>query len=62
MTGRGRRRAPAFLPTIAPTRTRWGASAAGGAADAPLYLAGTDFFVLADDGRVQTVAGFVDSR
>ena len=35
--------------------------AAGGAADAPLYLAGTDFFVLGDDGRVQSVAGFVDA-
>ena len=34
---------------------------AGGAPDAPLYLAGTDFAVLAPDGRLQTVTGFVDA-
>jgi hypothetical protein len=34
---------------------------AGGAADAPLYLAGTDFAVLAADGRLTAVTGFVDA-
>jgi hypothetical protein len=35
--------------------------AAGGAADAPLYLAGTDFAVVAEDGRLKSVTGFVDA-
>jgi hypothetical protein len=35
--------------------------AAGGAEDAPLYLAGTDFATLAEDGRLQSVIGFVDA-
>lgn len=39
-------------------RFRW---VAGGTPEAPRVLAGTDVFVLADDGRVQTVTGFVDS-
>ena len=35
--------------------------AAGGAPGAPLYLAGTDIFVVAADGRLQSVIGFVDA-
>jgi hypothetical protein len=35
--------------------------AAGGSAEAPLYLAGTDFAVLAEDGRLKSVTGFVDA-
>jgi hypothetical protein len=35
--------------------------AAGGLPGAPLYLAGTDFFIVAADGRAQAVAGFVDA-
>ena len=35
--------------------------AAGGAQDTPLYLAGTDFATVAPDGRLQSVAGFVDA-
>jgi hypothetical protein len=35
--------------------------AAGGSPDAPLYLAGTDFAVIGDDGRLRSVAGFVDA-
>lgn len=35
--------------------------AAGGAPGAPLYLAGTDVFVIAGDGRLQSVIGFVDA-
>jgi SnoaL-like domain len=35
--------------------------AAGGTPEAPLYLAGTDFAELASDGRLQSVAGFVDA-
>jgi hypothetical protein len=35
--------------------------AAGGSPDAPLYLGGTDFAVVASDGRLKTVAGFVDA-
>ena len=34
--------------------------AAGGTSDAPLYIGGTDFATLAPDGRIKTVAGFVD--
>jgi hypothetical protein len=39
-------------------RFRW---AAGGSAEAPLYLAGTDFAVVADDGGFKSVTGFVDA-
>jgi len=35
--------------------------AAGGSAEAPLYIAGTDFGVLAGDGRLKSVTGFVDA-
>jgi hypothetical protein len=35
--------------------------AAGGTDQAPLYLAGTDFVQLSNDGRFQTVTGFVDA-
>jgi hypothetical protein len=35
--------------------------AAGGTPEAPLYLAGTDFATLAPDGRIDTVAGFIDA-
>ena len=35
--------------------------AAGGTQEAPLYLGGTDFAVLAADGRIKTVAGFTDA-
>jgi len=35
--------------------------AAGGTEQAPLYLAGTDFAVVAADGRIQSVTGFVDA-
>jgi hypothetical protein len=35
--------------------------AAGGQEHAPLYLAGTDFLVLAGDGRIRSVTGFVDA-
>ena len=35
--------------------------AAGGTAEAPLYLGGTDFAVLAPDGRISTVSGFTDA-
>jgi hypothetical protein len=35
--------------------------AAGGTAQAPLYLGGTDFAVAAPDGRLQSVTGFVDA-
>jgi hypothetical protein len=35
--------------------------AAGGSPDAPLYLAGTDFAVIGEDGRLRSVAGFVDA-
>jgi hypothetical protein len=34
---------------------------AGGTSEAPLYLGGTDFAVLAADGRIRTIAGFVDA-
>ncbi|HYM01822.1 MAG TPA: hypothetical protein VET85_02685 [Stellaceae bacterium] len=34
---------------------------AGGAPEAPLYLAGTDFAVIAEDGRLKSVTGFVDA-
>ena len=34
---------------------------AGGTPEAPLYLGGTDFAVLAADGRIKTVAGFTDA-
>lgn len=35
--------------------------AAGGTADAPLYIKGTDFAVLGNDGRLKSVVGFVDA-
>jgi hypothetical protein len=35
--------------------------AAGGTEQAPLYLAGTDYAVVAADGRIQSVTGFVDA-
>jgi hypothetical protein len=35
--------------------------AAGGTQEAPLYLGGTDFAVLAPDGRIKTVAGFTNA-
>jgi hypothetical protein len=35
--------------------------AAGGAPEASLYLGGTDFAIVASDGRLKTVAGFVDA-
>ncbi len=35
--------------------------AAGGSPDAPLYLGGTDFVIVADDGRLKSVTGFVDA-
>jgi hypothetical protein len=35
--------------------------AAGGTSDAPLYLGGTDFVVVADDGRLESVVGFIDA-
>jgi hypothetical protein len=35
--------------------------AAGGTPEAPLYLGGTDFGQVAPDGRLKTVAGFVDA-
>jgi hypothetical protein len=39
-------------------RFKW---AAGGTEGAPLYLGGTDFAVLAPDGRISTIAGFTDA-
>jgi SnoaL-like domain len=35
--------------------------AAGGTEAAPLYLKGTDFAILADDGRIKSVVGFTDA-
>jgi hypothetical protein len=35
--------------------------AAGGTPEAPLYFGGTDFAVLAEDGRLRAVTGFVDA-
>lgn len=34
---------------------------AGGTADAPLYIKGTDFALMAEDGRFRSVIGFVDA-
>jgi hypothetical protein len=34
---------------------------AGGTADAPLYIKGTDFVTLAKDGRLKAVVGFIDA-
>ena len=34
---------------------------AGGTAEAPLYIKGTDFVVVAGDGRIRSVVGFVDA-
>jgi len=39
-------------------RYRW---EAGGTAEAPLYFAGTDFAILAPDGRFVSVTGFLDA-
>ncbi len=39
-------------------RFSWGA---GGSPEAPLYLAGTDFAVVAKDGRLMSVVGFTDA-
>ncbi|MBS0522634.1 MAG: nuclear transport factor 2 family protein [Proteobacteria bacterium] len=35
--------------------------AAGGTTDAPLFIKGTDFVVLAGDGRIKSVVGFTDA-
>jgi hypothetical protein len=35
--------------------------AAGGSPEAPLYLGGTDFAVVANDGRLASVTGFTDA-
>jgi hypothetical protein len=35
--------------------------AAGGAPEAPLFFAGTDFATLAPDGRFRAVTGFIDA-
>ena len=35
--------------------------AAGGTADAPLFIKGTDFVVLDGDGRIKSVVGFTDA-
>src|SRR6185312_3592873 len=35
--------------------------AAGGTADAPLFIKGTDFVVLDGDGRIESVVGFTDA-
>ncbi|HLZ70997.1 MAG TPA: nuclear transport factor 2 family protein [Dehalococcoidia bacterium] len=35
--------------------------AGGGVPEAPLYLGGTDFAIVGDDGRFASVAGFVDA-
>jgi len=34
---------------------------AGGTAEAPLYIKGTDFAVISDDGRLKSVIGFTDA-
>ena len=34
---------------------------AGGTAEAPLYIKGTDFAVLASDGRIKSMIGFTDA-
>jgi hypothetical protein len=34
---------------------------AGGTPEAPLYIKGTDFVVVAADGRIRSVVGFVDA-
>jgi hypothetical protein len=39
-------------------RYRW---EAGGAEGSPLYFAGTDFAVVAEDGRFASVTGFLDA-
>ncbi len=35
--------------------------AAGGTAEAPLYIKGTDFAMVAGDGRMKSVVGFTDA-
>jgi hypothetical protein len=34
---------------------------AGGTAEAPLYIKGTDFAILAGDGRIKLMVGFTDA-
>jgi hypothetical protein len=34
---------------------------AGGTAEAPLYIKGTDVGIIADDGRLESVIGFIDA-
>ena len=34
---------------------------AGGTAEAPLYIKGTDFVIVAGDGRLKSVVGFTDA-
>jgi hypothetical protein len=34
---------------------------AGGTSEAPLYIKGTDFVVMASDGRMKSVVGFTDA-
>jgi hypothetical protein len=34
---------------------------AGGTAEAPLYIKGTDFVTVAGDGRIKSVVGFTDA-
>ena len=45
---------------IAPDRVRFSWQA-GGASDAPLFFAGTDFATIAEDGRFRSVTGFIDA-
>ena len=35
---------------------------AGGAEQAPLFFGGTDFAILAEDGRLRAVIGFIDAN
>ena len=35
--------------------------AAGGAPEAPLYIGGTDFAIMAGDGRFKSVLGFINA-
>jgi hypothetical protein len=35
--------------------------AAGGSPEAPLYLGGTDFAIVGEDGRFKLVTGFIDA-
>jgi len=66
MIGQVRERFPAYRFRLAGAaeahndhvRFRW---EAGGTEDAPLYFAGTDFGVVAKDGRFTSITGFVDA-